>query len=342
MIEPRRIVVRGPNWLGDLVMAAPSIRAVADRWREATVQVAVPAAFAPLVPLLHPRVTGLGLEGGGVRALNRHVEQLRDGAFDLALLLTNSFASALAVRRAGIPERWGYRRDGRGWLLTRAVQRRRVRRTSPHHADYYAGLLEALDLPRPPLDVQAVLPQAVRTEAVALLREAGWDGRAALLACAPGAAYGTAKQWPPAHVARVVDGWTADGGCVVLVGAPADRVAATQVLAHVASRAGDGPRGHVIDMTGRTSLLMLAGVLRAASRVLANDSGAMHLAAALGTPTVTVFGPTREEATAPLGPHRILTHDVWCRPCMLRECPLDHRCMTRVPPERVLAALRER
>ena len=83
MIEPRRIVVRGPNWLGDLVMAAPSIRAVADRWREATVQVAVPAAFAPLVPLLHPRVTGLGLEGGGVRALNRHVEQLRDGAFDL-------------------------------------------------------------------------------------------------------------------------------------------------------------------------------------------------------------------------------------------------------------------
>jgi heptosyltransferase-2 len=341
VIEPQRVVVRGPNWLGDLVMAAPSIRAVADAWRDAAVQVAVPAAFAPLVPLLHPRVTGLALEGGGTRAVNRHAAQLRDGAFDVALLLTNSFASALAVRLAGVPERWGYRRDGRGWLLTRAVQPRRVRRTSPHHADYYAGLLEALELPRPALDVQAVLPQAVRTEAVALLREAGWDGRAALLACAPGAAYGTAKQWPPSHVARVVDGWIADGGCVALVGAPADRVAATQVLAHLAARGQAGPAGPVIDLTGRTSLLTLAGVVRVASRVLANDSGAMHLAAALGTPTVTVFGPTQEKATAPLGPHRILTHEVWCRPCMLRECPLDHRCMTGVPPERVLAALRE-
>jgi heptosyltransferase-2 len=100
-------------------------------------------------------------------------------------------------------------------------------------------------------------------------------------------------------------------------------------------------RDAVIDLTGRTSLLALAGVLALAERVLANDSGAMHLAAALGTPTVSVFGPTREWATAPLGPHRILTHEVWCRPCMLRECPLDHRCMTGVTPQRVIAALEE-
>ena len=100
-------------------------------------------------------------------------------------------------------------------------------------------------------------------------------------------------------------------------------------------------RAALVDLTGRTSLLALAGVLGLAERVLANDSGAMHLAAALGTPTVSVFGPTREWATAPLGPHRILTHEVWCRPCMLRECPLDHRCMTGVEPIRVLAALRE-
>ena len=81
-------------------------------------------------------------------------------------------------------------------------------------------------------------------------------------------------------------------------------------------------------------------MLGIATRVLANDSGAMHVAAALGTPTVSVFGPTREWATSPLGPHRILTHEVWCRPCMLRECPLDHRCMTGVSSDRVIAALR--
>ncbi len=120
-------------------------------------------------------------------------------------------------------------------------------------------------------------------------------------------------------------------------GAAADRQASDAVIAGMPV----GARASLIDLTGRTSLLALAGVLGLAARVLANDSGAMHLAGALGTPTVSVFGPTREWATAPLGPHRILTHEVWCRPCMLRECPLDHRCMTGVGPERVIAALRE-
>jgi len=337
---PQRVVVRGPNWLGDLVMAAPAIRAMADTWRETAIHVAVPAAFAPVVPLLHPRVLGLGLEGRGTRAVTHHAAQLRAGNFDVGLLLTNSFATALALKMAGVPERWGYARDGRSWLLTRAIRPRTVHRQSTHHADYYAALVEAVGLPRPQLEVQAVLPQSVQTDAVALLREGGWDGRTPLLACAPGAAYGTAKQWPPSHVARVVDGWTSDGGVVALVGAPSDKGATSHVLSMV-TPAGEG-RGVVIDLTGRTSLVTLAGVLRAATRVLANDSGAMHLAAALGTPTVTVFGPTREESTAPLGPHRILTNEVWCRPCMLRECPLNHRCMTGVAPDAVLAALRSR
>ena len=123
----------------------------------------------------------------------------------------------------------------------------------------------------------------------------------------------------------------------MIVGAGPDRPAAAAVLAGVPASS----RGAIVDLTGRTSLLALAGVLGLAGRVLANDSGAMHLAAALGTPTVSVFGPTREWATAPLGPHRILTHEVWCRPCMLRECPLDHRCMTAVTPDRVIEALRD-
>lgn len=121
-----------------------------------------------------------------------------------------------------------------------------------------------------------------------------------------------------------------------MVGSVADRTASEAVMAAVPAAS----RASVLDLTGRTSLLALAGVLGLATRVLANDSGAMHLAAALGTPTVSVFGPTREWATAPLGPHRILTHEVWCRPCMLRECPLDHRCMTGVSPDRVIDALR--
>lgn len=337
-MTPSRVVVRGPNWLGDLVMAAPAIRAIGDAWPDATVDVAVPAAFAPIVPLLDPRTTAIALEGRtGLRAVRRHADQVRAGNYDLALLLTNSFGSALAMRLAGVPERWGYRRDGRGPLLTRAVRVRDARRDTRHHADYYAALIEALGLPRPSVELHALLPRVARDEALALLRERGWEGRRRMLACAPGAAYGTAKQWPPGHVASVAADWIADGGVVALVGAGADRPAAHAVLAGLPADA----RASVLDLTGHTSLNALAGVLGLAARVLANDSGAMHLAAALGTPTVTVFGPTREWATAPLGPHRILTHEVWCRPCMLRECPLDHRCMTRVSPDRVIAALRE-
>jgi heptosyltransferase-2 len=335
---PARVVVRGPNWLGDLVMAAPAIRGIGDAWPDATVHVAVPAAFAPMVPVLDPRATAVALEGRtGVRAVRRHAEQIRAGGYDLGVLFTNSFASALAMRQAGVPERWGYRRDARGLMLTRAIRVADAPRASRHHADYYAALVEALGLPRPPLELQALLPKAARDAALALLGDGGWDGRQPLLVCAPGAAYGTAKQWPPRHVAAVAAAWMADGGLVALVGAGADRAASDAVLGGLTPAS----RAAVLDLTGRTSLLALAGVLGLATRVLANDSGAMHVAAALGTPVVSVFGPTREWATAPLGPHRILTHEVWCRPCMLRECPLDHRCMTAVGPERVIAALRE-
>ena len=338
MNAPRRVVVRGPNWLGDLVMATPAIRALGDAWPEATIDVAVPSAFAPIVPLLDPRTRAVPLEGRtGLAAMNRHAAQLAAGGYDLGVLLTNSFGSALAMRRAGVPERWGYRRDARGMLLTRAIRVRDTRRESRHHADYYAALVEAIGLPRPALDLQALLPQGARDEAVALLRAGGWDGTAPVLACAPGAAYGAAKQWPARHVAVVASAWIAKGGLVVLVGAGADRPAAEAVLAGVPVSS----HAEIVDLTARTSLLALAGVLGVAERVLANDSGAMHLAAALGTPTESVFGPTREWATAPLGPHRIQTHEVWCRPCMLRECPLDHRCMTAVTPDRVIAALRD-
>lgn len=338
-MTPARVVVRGPNWLGDLVMAAPAIDAVSAAWPDAVVDVAVPAAFAPIVAVLCPKARGLALEGGrGWRTLARHAAQVRDGRYDLALLLTNSFGTALVMTRAGVPERWGYRRDARRWLLTRAVPQRSTRRVSRHHADYYAALVDALGLPRPAPHVQARIPDAVRIDVAELLRREGWDETKALLTCAPGAAYGTAKQWPPEMVADVAKAWITGGGAVALGGAAADRPAAAIVTGHVRRQLG-GVALPIFDLTGCTTLLQLAGVLAASSRVLANDSGAMHLAAAVGTPVVSVFGPTDARATMPLGRHVILTHEVWCRPCLLRECPLDHRCMTGVAPSRVIAAL---
>lgn len=343
MTAPSRVVVRAPNWLGDVVMAAPSILAVRRAWPDAAVDVALPAPFVPLVPMIDASLGAVPLAGKGMRGLaaqRADADRLRSGAYDLAVLFTNSFGSAWVLRQAGVAERWGYRRDGRGWLLTRAVRPRATRRTSRHHADYYAALVDALGLPRPALEVQLRVPPDMSAEADAFLRAAGWDGTSPLLACAPGAAYGTAKQWPPAFMARVAARWISERqGTVVLVGAAGDRPAAQQVRDETAHALAAPGVARVVDVTGATSLSQLAAVLALATRVLANDSGAMHLAAAVGTPVVTVFGATDEHATAPLGPHTILTADVWCRPCLLRECPIDHRCMTRVPPERVMDAL---
>ncbi len=341
--SPGRVVLRAPNWLGDVIMAVPAMLAVRAAWPASHIAVAVPAPFVPLVEMIDGIDAGVPLGGKGVRGLARlraDAARLRDGRYDVAILFTNSFGSAWAIRQAGIAERWGYRRDLRGRLLTQAIRPRAVTRTSGHHGDYYAALVHALGLPRPELAVHLPVPDAVRGSADVLLRQAGWDGERPLLACAPGAAYGTAKQWPLPSVARVVTRWiTERGGTVVLLGAGADQRAVDEVVREARAVMVADAGTHLIDLTARTSLAELAAVLARCARALANDSGAMHLAAAVGTPVVAVFGATNEHATAPLGPHTILATDVWCRPCLLRECPLDHRCMTRVVPDAVFEAL---
>jgi heptosyltransferase II len=338
-----RVLLRAPNWLGDVIMAIPALRAARAAWPDARIDAAVPAPFVPVIEMVEGIDRGVPLGGKGLRGLAAQREdarRVREGRYDAVILFTNSFGSAWVMRRAGIPERWGYRRDLRGWLLTRAVSTKQARRLSAHHADYYAALVEALGLPRPALEVTLRIPPGVASEAEALLRQAGWDGVAPLLACAPGAAYGTAKQWPPGHVAQVAARWiTERQGMAVLVGAAADRPAADEVARAVRARVPADAGGRLVDLTAGTTLAALTGVLARATRVLANDSGAMHLAAAVGTPVVTVFGPTNEHATSPLGVHTILTTDVWCRPCLLRECPLDHRCMREVSPAQVFDAL---
>jgi heptosyltransferase-2 len=132
----------------------------------------------------------------------------------------------------------------------------------------------------------------------------------------------------------------------VLVGAPGDREACARVAADVGRIMGAAAAGRLIDLAGRTTLPQLAGVLSACAAFVSNDSGAMHLAAALGTPLVAVFGPTNERGTAPVprpgSRAAILAGSAWCRPCRFRECPLDHRCMTSIPADRVVQAVSER
>jgi heptosyltransferase-2 len=173
-----------------------------------------------------------------------------------------------------------------------------------------------------------------------LLAGRGWDPSRPLVALAPGAAYGTAKRWLPAHFARLATMVAAERQAqCVLVGSAGDCETADSVREMADRSRPDG----VIDLTGETTLEALAGVLSLAAACVSNDSGAMHLAGAVGVPLVALFGPTREYETAPLSKAgaraEVLINPVWCRPCMLRECPIDHRCMKGLSPDTVFAAV---
>ena len=328
---PQTMVVLTPNWLGDAVMALPALAAVRRYDQAATLIVAARPATAALFRMVPGVDRVLPLDALSRRADGEALAQLRA---DCALLLPNSFGSAWAARHAGIRERWGYASDFRRLLLTKAVRRPRRRM---HQSESYLVLVSALGM-KPTGDVpRIIVPDEARRRASELLARHGVGDDTVLVGMAPGAAYGGAKQWPPARFERVARLLHERHGVVsVLVGSRADRATGDQIV----------PVPHVVDLIGQTDLPVLAGVMARSRAFVSNDSGAMHMAAAVGLPVTAIFGATDERATAPLGPaspsapaHEILTCDVFCRPCMLRECPIDHRCMKRIEPERVCAAV---
>jgi len=339
-----RLLVLAPNWLGDVVMALPALTALRAWWPGAHLAVAARPSVAPLLEMIDgidERVALDGPSGAGAKVAARaDARRLADGQFEAALLLPNSFHAAWLARQAGIPEVWGYRTSWRGMLLTRAVARPPGRVTQ---AEYYRALVRGLGGPDAPLTAALTVSAEQRAGAGQLLRSRGWTG-GPLVCFAPGAAYGLAKRWPPERVARVAVRLAHERGATpVLVGARGDAETINEVLAHIQRLIGTSAPTP-IDLGGRTDLLMLAGVLAMSRAVVSNDSGAMHVAAAVGVPVTAIFGPTNEHATAPLAhpsgrPVAIVAGEAWCRPCQLRRCPIDHRCMTAIEPSRVADAV---
>jgi heptosyltransferase-2 len=374
--------VFAPNWLGDAVMAVPSVDAIRRRYPSAVLAMAAREHLAPLYEMVPGvdevvRLERPGRFGGWFAAL-RDARRLRAARFDVALLLPNSFRTAWIARRAGIAERWGYASDRRTTLLTRAVPRVR----GGHQVEYYQRLLDGLGIPtesevRSPKSevdighrtsdigrrdlpcVRIDVPDAERAWARQLLAARGCQPGDVLVGMAPGAAYGSAKQWPPeryAELAFELANTAIDRRgtpCraptrvlrTVLVGSAGDRAACDAVAQMVAARSAGMTHGSPlpINLAGATSLPQLAAVVAECRSFVSNDSGAMHVAAAVGVPVVAIFGSTNELETWPLpwrpgpeGRHAIVTTDVACRPCMLRECPIEgHPCMTGIDAARV-------
>ena len=328
---PSRLVVRLPNWLGDAVMALPALVAVRKAFPQAHLALAGEPSVLPVFE------EESGVQPQQLIAINKATARsvLREGRFDAILLLTNSFRTAWVARQSGIPSRWGYAAGARGPLLTKAVSRPDK---GVHQSEYYVRLVRGLGVdaavsPMPQLGVT----DATRARAARLLERHGVPPGTALVGFAPGAAYGHAKRWPPDRVARVIERLARERDIrAVLVGAGGDREAGRAIESTLPAEIS------LVNLIGRTDLRLLMGVIRACRAFVSNDSGAMHLAAALGVPVTAIFGPTNERATAPVGDHDVILQQVFCRPCMLRECPIDHRCMKRISDEDVYGAVTRR
>jgi len=336
MTNPEEILVRGPNWAGDLVMATPGFRALRAHLPAARITLTVPAALAPLLagaPWFDEIVPLESHGKGPLAALREGLRLRRRRAFDLGLCLPDSFSSALHMRAAGVRRIVGYRRDGRRALLHVAVEPPRDgrRRAWIPRERHVLGLVEALGAPARGTHLELFVTEGEQSRAEALLAAEGIEGDAPLALLAPGASYGPSKLWPPASFAALGDALTRAGARVALVGSPGERELARRVAAAMAHPP--------CDLSGRLDLGTLKALIRRARVLVCNDAGARHVAVAFGVPCIVLMGPTSLAKTnLNLERVRVLTADVGCRPCYLRACPIDHRCMTRIAPARVVEA----
>lgn len=357
--HPRRLLVRGVNWLGDAVMTTPALLQLREALPSTHIALLTRAKLADLWTA-HPAINEVVTVGpeDTVWAVGR---KLRIGRFDTALVLPNSPRSALEMWLARIPRRIGYARPWRNWLLTDVVPTRpghvkmhkrnetevqqlvgnsgNQSATVPaippeahqmHEYLHLAGVLEASEAPRQPsLAVETVEVEAALAK-FDLPREGRWFGLNA------GAEYGPAKRWPKGRFIAAARAIQERTGCGCLIfGGKGDVEVADEITFQLQSSS-----TQLRNVAGRSSLRELMALLTRCCTLLTNDTGPMHLAAALGVPVVVPFGSTSPELTGPGLPgdarHRLIKPDVACSPCFLRECPIDFRCMNGISVDRVV------
>ncbi len=330
----RRVFIRGVNWVGDAVMATAALH----RLRKAFVGSHITLMVRPWVADVYrnnPDIDDLwAIDDGSPRAFLSAVKKIREAKFDLGLALPNSFRSALLMKLGRIPNRFGFARGGRSFLLTRKIKVN-PQWLKEHEVYYYMRLVDwMLDLPPEPPKLILNPGDAEREFVANLAIERKWDERRPWIGIAPGSINSLAKRWLPERFAETADRLANESGALVfLLGSKSE----TQVLNQVAALC----RTPVVNLGSELSLAQFIAFMERLRAFIGNDSGAMHVAAALNVPTVAIFGPTNWITTAPFSPRsKIVRHPVECSPCMKRVCPIGHPCMKGVSPEMVLAALK--
>jgi len=336
-----KILIRATNWVGDAIMALPALRAVRKRFPDGEIAIVARPYVADiyrdqeicdqLIPY-DPKGLHSGFSGR-----ERLASELRAQKFDVSLLLQNAFDAAWRAWRANVPERIGYARDGRSLLLTKAMPLPRHGEIPAHEKYYYLELLRRagwLDSMPEEAFIGLRVPEEKRRSADEFLCKSGVRQGALRIAIGAGASYGSAKCWPPSRFAEVANRLQSEADAeVILFGTAAEASVSTAISAEM--------RRSPIDLTGKTAIIDLPALLSKCHLFIGNDSGAMHVAAAVGLPIVAVFGPTDPDGTAPITPRcSIVQQKPYCSPCFLRSCPTDHRCMTAISADMVEAAAR--
>jgi heptosyltransferase-2 len=333
-------LVKEVNWLGDLVLSLPALAALRAGCSDASIAVLVREELAGFFDGIGwiDEVIAYRLRRG-IRQLEdqrKIIARIRQGRFELAVVFPNSVRSALWPMLAGVPVRAGYAGNGRRLLLThRATPAPDALRG--HQRQYWLAMLDAT------LGISAASAEIfhrLEVSGQSIARMEKWlashriHDKTRLIAIAPAAAYGPAKEWPPTYYAELIDLLnTRVGADCVLVGAPADRVKCEQIAA--------AARAKTMIAAGETTIAELKALLSLCDAFAGNDSGAMHLAAALGIPAVGIFGSTNPHRTGPIGPRAtVVYHPIECSPCLKPTCRFGHyQCLRGIEPEEIMAKL---
>ncbi len=330
-----RIVVRAPNWLGDVVMSVAALRELRRLFPRAHITVVARPGTAKVFEDADFIDEVIAYDRTGLRSAWQQARDWKIRGFDLALLFQNAFEAALIAFLARIPLRFGYGTERRGFLLTHSIETP-TWKDERHEVFYYLNLVAELEslLLGSKTEVEPDYQLAVsldrKQRGTEILSKHGVAIGEPLVLLCPGSVNSRAKRWPAERYAELADRLSESKVNVALIGSPGELDVSQKVLEHC--------RHAPVLLTGKTSVRDLTSLISIADALVTNDTGPAHIGAALGTPTLVIFGPTNPLTTRPFGPAgAIIRHPPDCAPCMLRDCPIDHRCMTAITAEEVFA-----
>lgn len=331
-MEPKTILVRMPNWIGDLVMATPVLTDLRNAFPKASITAMCRTPISDLLQkdaAIDELFSFTKVENNFLRREPRDlVAKIEAGKFDTAILLTNSFSSAWLCWQGNVPRRIGYPDHFRWLLLTD-----RVAREPMHQVDCYKKLLEPLSIPKSDTAPRLYVSEKEVEMSKELLYQRGYKKGERLIGINPGAAYGSAKCWPPERFRALALELLRDGS-IVFFGDASTFSLVKEIC--------KGLPEQVMNLAGVTSLRELACIIKDCNLLITNDSGPMHIGAAFGTPLIALFGSTDEEMTGPYGQKgSVIRKKVPCSPCFKRVCPIDFPCMKGIQVEEVVQRARD-